>query len=349
MFKDRFIPVSVVWETTLKCNMRCIHCGSSAGIKRRRELTTKEGLQLCKDLSRLGTRLISLMGGEPFLRKDWYTLARYIRDLGMNVTIMSNGLLIDEVIVSRLRKLDPYAVTISLDGATAKTHNHIRRVPTSFERCIESLEMLTEAGLPTTVITTVHKQNFRELPALRDFLLNKGIAWQIQMATPVGRFPRSLMLSKEEFYSVALFIASTRKHYSVKELPVMGAHNFGYHSKVLPNLMLLPWIGCQAGLTALGIQSDGGVKGCLSLPDQFVEGNVRDRGIVEIWNDPNSFSYNRGFRREDLENGCRGCRYGRICRGGCLTVSVSLTGKNHGDPYCLRLIEKEMSSGEVLL
>ncbi|HEC81188.1 MAG TPA: hypothetical protein ENI42_02010, partial [Thermoplasmatales archaeon] len=63
MFKDRFIPVSVVWETTLKCNMRCIHCGSSAGIKRRRELTTKEGLQLCKDLSRLGTRLISLMGG----------------------------------------------------------------------------------------------------------------------------------------------------------------------------------------------------------------------------------------------------------------------------------------------
>lgn len=338
----KFIPISVVWETTLNCNMKCMHCGSSAGNIRRNELTTKEGLELCEDLNKLGTRLISLMGGEPFLRKDWNLFASHIRDLSMNVTIMSNGLVIDERIVSELAKIDPYAVTISLDGGTPETHNAIRGVKASFNRCMHSIDLLTEANLPTTIITTVHKQNFKELPIIRDFLLNRGIAWQVQMASPVGRFPKSLILSKDEFYSVALFIASMRKNYSVKELPIMGAHNFGYHSQILPNIQLLPWIGCQAGLTAMGIQSDGSVQGCLSLPDRFIEGNIRERSIIDIWNDPNSFSYNRDFTKEDLNAECKNCRFGKRCKGGCLTVSTSLTRENHSDPYCLHLIEQNM-------
>lgn len=344
MFKQKYIPVSVVWETTLDCNMKCMHCGSSAGEIRRDELTTKEGLKLCEDLKKLGTKLISLMGGEPFLRKDWYILAHHIRNLGMNVTIMSNGLLIDENIISDLVKIDPYAVTISLDGGTPQTHNATRRLKTSFEQCIKSLELLTDANLPTTVITTVHKHNFKELPTIRDFLVNRGIAWQIQMATPVGRFPKNLMLSQDDFYSVALFIASSKKNYSVKELPIMGAHNFGYHSHVLPNIMLLPWIGCQAGLTAMGIQSNGSIQGCLSLPDTFIEGNIRNRSIIDIWNAPDSFSYNRHFTKNDLTGECRDCKHGKRCKGGCLTVSTSLTGENHGNPYCLHLIEEKMLS-----
>ena len=341
MVKKRYIPIIAVWETTLNCNMKCLHCGSSAGRSREKELTTQEGLDLCRDLKKLGTRRVTLMGGEPLLRKDWYDFAKGIRNLGMNVTIISNGLLIDEKIVSQLVELDPYAVSISIDGGTKETHNSIRRVNTSFDKCIHNLELLREANLPTSVVTTVHKQNFKELPKIRDFLLNKGIAWQIQMAVPVGRFPESFMLSKDEFYSVALFIASCRKKYSIKELPVMGAHNFGYNSKILPNIMILPWIGCQAGLTAIGIQSDGGIKGCLSLPDEFIEGNVRDQNIIDIWNNPNSFSYNRNFKKEDLRGQCKECKYGKRCKGGCLTVSWSLTGKNHSNPYCLRLIEKE--------
>jgi radical SAM protein with 4Fe4S-binding SPASM domain len=259
----------------------------------------------------------------------------------MNITIMTNGLTIDEHLVPQIVKLDPYAITISIDGGTAQTHNAIRGVQNSFQRCLNSLELLTKANVRTTVITTVHKQNFRELPLIRDLISNRGIAWQIQMATPVGRFPRELMLSHEEFYTVALFIASTRKNYSIKELPIMGAHNFGYHSQVLPNVMILPWMGCQAGLTAIGVQSNGNIKGCLSLPDRFVEGNIRTRSIHELWNNPNSFAYNRKFHVSDLENDCKQCSYGRRCRGGCLSVSTSVVGKYHADPFCLHSIEKK--------
>ena len=129
----KHIPISVVWETTLACNMNCLHCGSSAGKRRVKELSTDESMKLCDDLKTLGTRVISMMGGEPFLRKDWEDIALYIRDLNMNLTFMSNGLLIDDKIITKLKKIDPYAVTISIDGATASTHNTIRGVKKSFE------------------------------------------------------------------------------------------------------------------------------------------------------------------------------------------------------------------------
>ena len=342
MFKKRWTPISVVWESTLECNMNCIHCGASAGYKRRDELSTVEAKKVIDDLKKLGTKLVTLMGGEPFLRSDWFTLSQYIRNQNMNLTFMSNGLLIDKEVVSKLCTLQPYAVAVSIDGGTPETHDKIRQVPGSFNQCLQAIQLLRNAGIQTSVVTTVHKQNFKELPLIRDFLLDREIAWQIQMCTPVGRFPRKLMLSKKEFYAIALFIASTRKKYSRKQLPIMGAHNFGYHSQYMPNIMLFPWIGCQAGISTLGIQSDGGIQGCLSLPDTYVEGNVRERNIIDIWNDPNSFSYNRNFNVKDMKGDCVNCKYKNSCKGGCLTAAVSISGEEHNNPYCLRLIENEI-------
>jgi radical SAM protein with 4Fe4S-binding SPASM domain len=344
MLIKNFKPLGVVWETTLRCNMNCMHCGSSAGQSRENELSTKESINLIKDLKDIGTNVITMMGGEPFLRKDWNTIATHIKNLGMELIIISNGFLIDENKISQLKKLNPYAVAISLDGGTSETHDTIRRVNGSFNRCKKGIEMLREQNINTTVITTVHKQNFKELPEIRDYLIGKGVAWQIQMATPIGRFPKSQILSKEDFYSVSLFIASIKKNYSTKELAVLGAHNFGYHSKVLPNVMLFPWMGCQAGISTMGITSDGRVKGCMSLPDDFIQGSIRKKSVKDIWNDSDFASYNRKFTKNDLKGECKSCKHGKRCRGGCLTVSKTLTGQNHNDPYCLFLIEQEMMS-----
>jgi len=343
MFRKKIFPYSTVIELTLTCNMGCIHCGSSAGKGREKELSYDEWIKVFKDLSELDCNLVTFMGGEPFLRKEWHEMAEKIKDFGMNIIFMSNGYVIDEEIISKLRKIDPYAIAISIDGASGETHDSIRGVEGSFKKCMEVLESLRSADLPTTVVTTVHKQNFKELPQMREFLINKNIAWQIQMADPIGRFPKKLHLSLKEFYSVALFIASTREQYSLKEMPITGAHCIGYNSQVLPNITLSPkWTGCQAGITALGIQSNGGVKGCLSLPNSFVEDNVRKHNVIDIWNNPDFCSYNRKFKKEDLKNDCKDCKYGKSCKGGCLAVSASMTDKTHCDPFCLYLIEKEM-------
>ena len=321
--------------------MNCIHCGSSAGTKRNQELSASQWMSVCDQLAELSCRQVTLMGGEPLVRDDWYDIAQHVKHRGMKLTIMSNGFLITKTIINQLLSLEPYVVAISLDGATAQTHDSIRGISGSFERCLETLRLLRDAGLPTTVVTTVHKRNVQDLRQMRQHLLNKGIAWQIQMGNPFGRFPKELSLSLEEFYAVAMFIASTKRNYSLKELPVTGAHCMGYHSSVLPNLMVGSWKGCYAGMNVLGIQSDGGIKGCLSLPDAFIEGNVLSNRISEIWEEPHAFSYTRDFQHTALVHYCKECRHGDTCKGGCLSGSISFTGLMHGNPYCLHRIEQE--------
>jgi radical SAM protein with 4Fe4S-binding SPASM domain len=261
----------------------------------------------------------------------------------MKLLIISNGYNISKDTISKLIKLDPYSVSTSLDGATAKTHDYIRGVNGSFKKVMEYISLSRDANLPTTVITTVSKLNIKELPDLRDFLLNKQIAWQIQIAAPEGRFSESFALSKEEYYSVALFIASMKNKYSVKELPVVGAHCFGYHSQHLPDLGLYPgWNGCQAGISVLSIKSNGDVTGCLATPGALIAGNIRERSIIDIWNDPNAFAYNRKFKIEKLGENCKDCKFGETCKGGCMGMSYSFTNKPHNDPYCLYKIEPEL-------
>ncbi len=331
-----------LYELTLRCNMNCIHCGSSAGYKRINELKKEEWNYVTKQLADLNCKEITLLGGEPFLRKDWYEISTEIKERGIKITYMSNGFLINENTIEKLRKIEPKTVSISIDGVKKETHDKIRQTKGSYEKCIQVVSNLKKAGINTTVITSVNKLNFQELPELKAMLLNKGVVWQLQIAIPLGRFKKELLLSKEEFYAVAIFIAATRKKYSIKELPIIGTHCFGYYSKKLRNVMIFPWNGCQAGISTIGIQSNGDVKGCLSLPPEFIEGNIRDNSISEIWQKPGFCSYNRDFKLSDLNNNCIDCKYGKKCRGGCLGVSIGITGKTNGDTYCLKAIEKTM-------
>jgi radical SAM protein with 4Fe4S-binding SPASM domain len=339
---NKYIPHQVVWELTLECNLKCLHCGSSAGKARPDELSTKEALHLCNDLATLDSKEVCFMGGEPFLRKDWYILGKEVKKLGMELLIISNGFMVDDTIISKLSQLEPYGVSVSLDGGTAKTHDYIRGVEGSFQQVMECLSLSKKANLPTTVITTVNKLNFKELPVIKEFLLDKNIAWQIQTASPEGRFPKKWLISKEEFYALGLFIASLQKKYTKKELPVIGAHCCGYNSQYIPSVGLAPsWNGCQAGISILSVKSNGDIIGCLATPDEYIEGNIRKRSIVDIWNDSNTFAYNRRFKIPDLGPNCQNCKHKEKCKGGCMGMSVALTKKPHNDPYCYYKIEEE--------
>lgn len=329
-----------VWELTLRCNLRCTHCGSSAGTPRENELSTKECFGLCEQLADLGCRDVALMGGEPFLREDFREVGRAVRQLGMNLSFVSNGMTMDKYI-DDVTNLEPKVVGISLDGLRA-SHEAIRGKDT-FDKALGAIDMLKGSGIQTTVITTVSKANYGDLPALKDLLLAKKVNWQIQIAMPFGNFKRELTLSKEEFYATALFIAKERLNNRFEELPVVGAHCYGYHSDLLPGCV---WGGCTAGRSSLGITSDGGIVGCLSMgSDRFVEGNVRSRKLREIWTSPEAFAYNRRFTVADLGENCSWCEHGANCRGGCGSVSLTMTGRFHNDPYCFHAIEKGQPKG----
>ena len=90
----------------------------------------------------------------------------------------------------------------------------------------------------------------------------------------------------------------------------------------------------------IGIESNGNVKGCLSLPsarhgkDVFLEGNLREHSLQEIWTRPGAFAYNRDFKLEQLAGFCAVCRYRDICRGGCSWTAYSHTQSRFNNPYC---------------
>lgn len=87
----RYVPVHVVWEITLACDLKCLHCGSRAGRRRPDELNTAECLEVIELLARLGTREVSLIGGEAYLRKDWTELIRAIRSHDMYCAVQTGG------------------------------------------------------------------------------------------------------------------------------------------------------------------------------------------------------------------------------------------------------------------
>jgi radical SAM protein with 4Fe4S-binding SPASM domain len=331
-------PSCAVWEITLRCNSNCIHCGSRAGKSRLDELDTEEAVKLVRDIRDCGYKGVALMGGEPLIREDWYDIAQEIKKNKLELSIVTNGInLIDNL--QKLKSLKADCVSLSLDGGTAKIHDYLRGYPGAFKKTIKAINSLKAERIPVSVITSVSKTNLNELDKIKKLLLDREIAWQIQMVLPIGRFPRELTISREEFYTVALFIAINVKKYSYKRLPVIGGHCFGHFSRFIADVGLDPWVGCQAGKSVLGIQSNGNIKGCLTLPDRFIEGNIKTQSLKTILGKLRS-------KKMKLNGYCVNCDVANLCQGGCMGTKYAL--KEFDDPYCLRSIENKLLSSKHL-
>jgi radical SAM protein with 4Fe4S-binding SPASM domain len=336
-----------VWELTLRCNLRCMHCGATAGRPRADELTTAEVLEVADELVALPAEEVTLMGGELFLRPDWLPVAERLREGGVQVVIFTNATLLTPERITQLRALQPRTIGTSIDGGRAAVHDAIRGVPGALDATQSAIDDLQRAGLRVSVITTLTRRNLYELPTIARLLLGRDIRWQIQVAGGGGeRLARTDLLTPLEFYFAALFIARMRATYGWPTLPVIGAHDFGYHSTRLQGTysshLRMPgqvWRGCGAGRDTLGIQSDGGVKGCLSLPESFVVANVRERPLTEIWEGDTFASWRAPVTRQGF---CADCPHGETCEGGCTELAVTYPGRRGDNPMCLYRIEQTL-------
>ena len=335
--------VHAVWEITLSCNLNCLHCGSSADInKRPQELTTAEAFNLIEQLAELGCKRVVLSGGEPFMRKDWPALAQRILTLGMKCEYISNGFVINEDIIDILEQLGTKYIGFSVDGCCAKTHDYIRGKEGVFDHLMWLFDKLKQRRFRICAISTIHKGNINELDCIKKVLLDKGVdAWQIQTANIRGRMPKEWAITDKDFYSVAKFVADNRKRYK-NIMEISEADCIGYFSKMTPCLGIKHWQGCNAGINTIGIESDGAIKGCLSMQDpSYIEGNIREKSLKELWCNPDGFKYNRRFDLSQLGGICKDCKYGALCRGGCSEKSFSYTGQLHNSPFCLYDMEKK--------
>src|SRR5258708_32171406 len=133
-----FTPVHVVWEITLACDLKCHHCGSRAGHVRNDELSTEEALDLVRQFARLGTREITLIGGEAYLRHDWLQIIREIKSNGMLSTMQSGALHLNDLRLQQAAEAGLGAIGVSIDGLR-DLHDRVRGVPGSFDAAFTAL------------------------------------------------------------------------------------------------------------------------------------------------------------------------------------------------------------------
>ena len=336
----------IVWEITSKCNMNCLHCGSDCNCEvKGDELTTGECIEVLEDIRDVGgCNLIIFSGGEPLLRDDIGTLTSICNMFGIKTAVISNAFMVNETTIKKIKALNLLAYGISIDAAEPYMHDYIRGVSHAFEHLEKAIKLLQENNIVPTIVTTVHKLNYNQLPLIRDFLIKNNVKlWQIQYGDNIGRMPKECQITEAQYLEIAKFILDTRKNYSKHFINVSGADVFGYMSKLAKEIQGY-WGGCLAGITQVGISADGSVRGCLSMQaDKYIEANVKanvkDKSFKEIWKDKNSFAYNRKFDCSMLTGYCRNCMYASICRGGCMRAASISGGREN--PYCLYKIEKE--------
>jgi Y-X(10)_GDL-associated radical SAM protein len=345
---QRFVPVHVVWEITLACDLKCLHCGSRAGRRRPNELNTEECLEVIESLARLGTREVSLIGGEAYLRKDWIQLIEAIRSHGMYCAIQTGGRNLNPARLAQAVEAGLNGVGVSLDGM-APLHDKVRNVPGSFGKAIDTLKRARAAGLATSVNTQIGALTLPDLPALMDTIIELGAThWQIQLTVAMGNAADNdeLLLQPYQLQELMPLLASLYRRGLSHGLLMNVGNNIGYYG---PYEHLwrgfgderVHWTGCSAGQQVIALEADGTVKGCPSLATVgFAGGNVRDLSLEEIWRTSEAIHFGRLRSVDDLWGFCRTCYYADVCRGGCTWTSHSLLGKPGNNPYChYRVIE----------
>lgn len=352
-------PITAVWEITMGCNMRCKHCGSSCHDALPGELTTEEALRLCDAIGELGLNWVTLSGGEPTTRKDWHVIAGRLSKVGVVPNLITNGWLFNEEILERAIQAGVDTIGFSLDGLQV-SHDFIRRSG-SYQRTMRAIELCLSRNMNATAITTVTKMNLGELEDLKKELVSRGVReWQVQIGFPMGNLGehRNLVIEpadvdtiidlayrcKQES-SIKVLLSDCVGYYSLKEIELEGRE--GAHCRQ-----------CTAGKYSFGILHNGDILGCTSIRDpRFIEGNIRDTSLQEIWQNPGSFKWNRSMRREDLQGFCNKCRFGDLCLGGCANSKLTMGGSVYAENrYCsyhqavqrrLEVLEGIKDSGEL--
>ncbi len=335
-----------VWEVTLKCNLACGHCGSRAGDARTNELSTAEALDLVRQMAEVGIGEVSMIGGEAFLRPDWLDLARAINDAGMVCTMTTGGYGISLETARKMKEAGIARVSVSVDGLE-KTHDFLRGKDGSWRHCFETLSHFKAVGLPSGANTQLNRLSAPEFPRLYERLHDAGVtSWQIQLTVPMGNAADNwrILLQPVELLALYPMLARVTRRANREGVYVMPGNNIGYYGPYEREMRGHGaeygfWTGCGAGLNTLGIEADGKIKGCPSLPSAaYTGGNIRERSLADIVQNAPELTFNLAAGTPEgtdhLWGFCKTCPFAAVCRGGCSWTAHVFFNRRGNNPYC---------------
>ncbi|TVR97117.1 MAG: mycofactocin radical SAM maturase [Rhodospirillales bacterium] len=320
-------PICLTWEITYGCNLRCVHCLSSSGKRRRDELTTAEARRLIDAWAEMKVFYINVGGGEPMSRPDFFTLMDYALARGIGVKFSTNGTLIDDAAADWIGSRDYLDVQISLDGVDAASNDPVRGAR-SYDRARRAMERLAARGVRFKINAVVTRHNVADLDALLALAEGYDAELRLTRLRPTGRggdvwadlrpsHAQNRLLYDWLLAHPQVLTGDSFFHLSAYGQPVDGLNM------------------CGAGRIVCCVDPVGEVYACpFMLAPAFSAGNVRgDGGFPRIWRESPLFAH---LRQWQVGGGCQTCNAYSLCHGGCLAVK-HFTGRSLDapDPDCV--------------
>jgi radical SAM protein with 4Fe4S-binding SPASM domain len=363
-----YAPFLIVWDFTHKCNLNCKHCYSNSGELQEEELTTQQAFAVVEQLADAGVTALAFSGGEPLSRRDFFEVANYAVKSGLYVSLATNGTMLTRENVKKLKQTGIHYVEISIDGATAKTHDTFRGVPGAFEKAVNGLNNCVEADLCACIATTATKSNLEEMPAIVSLAEEIGAErFTYFNFIPTGRgkkyFDQDLSAEERENLMRYLLnrmssgckttILTTAPQLARVALQCQGLGGTGEVTMSMAHMQtarvskkavpLADFIGgCGAGRLYCSLSPQGDVHPCVFLPINV--GNLKTEKFQDIWLNSKLFGALRN--RGNLKGACGKCAYKYIC-GGCRARSAAYHDGDmlNSDPGCI--MEKQVKGASI--
>lgn len=327
------------WETTLRCNLCCLHCGSDC-LKNSTiaDMPSGDFLKVLDDIALVynpADIFICITGGEPLLRHDLEDTGREITKKGFPWGIVTNGILLDEIKLTSLLRCGMRSVSISIDGLEAD-HNWLRQNNNAFTKSMHAAALCSQVYAQNSdffgfdVISCINERNVKTLPDLRRMLEIEGVpAWRLFSIFPSGRAQKNekLALGGAERESLMSFIAETRKTSAIQTSYSCEGFLGRYEKKVRDYYFF-----CRSGISTASIMCDGAITGCLSVRNpEFLQGSIYTDNFVDVWENRFSIMRDRSWAKKGK---CASCHYWKHCRGGSLHLYKDASSEI---PLCSRM------------
>lgn len=352
-------PILVFWESTRACGLACRHCRADAQrTPVPGELTTEEAERFIASFADFGTPppVLVITGGDPLMRADLDHLLAYADACGVHVALAPSvtPLLTDERL-GELRDLGVKVASLSIDGASAATHDTMRGIPGHLDASIDAIRRMRSHGFIVQINTTVTPANVHELPAIAEMLIDTDAnIWEVFFLVNVGRGAALAELSPQEHEDVCQFLYDASEYGFIvrtvegpmfrrivrwREQGVAGPTGGLYHelhdalvARLGPprDASRAQARGTRDGRGIVFVSSTGDITpaGFLPLP----LGNVRDRSLAEVYRTDPVMCRLRGA---EFTGPCGECDHRDLC-GGSRSRAYAATGDPFAsDPACI--------------
>jgi len=315
---NKRIPVAAHFEVTFRCNHDCVFCYNTredeAG---KTEMSVSDYRRAFKMVKELGVLFVTLTGGEPLLRKDFFEIAGAAKEEALALRIFTNGYLIDEEMAARIKKLVPFEVEMSIHGHNAETHEKVTRVKGSFDTLLQAVDNLRKLDVKVNLKSIITRFNEDELEGIVEIAKQKGCSITFD---PVISPRDNGELSPIQYATDEEHL----KKFWVEIYPKMR------------NSLLAPvvedncvWAVCGIGRASIAIDPYGDIFPCLQWREKI--GNIKEvADLKDLWHNSAVLNKVRGIAMRVKEEVLDKVEYGNFCSY-CPAVARQVTG----DPFKL--------------